>query len=192
MNSAKSYIQLGIFSVIYFFLYFSITAFAAISPILIVPLAPIAVIIAAIPFMLFIRRIHQFGLITLMALLLALTAVLLGDYPLTLLSALIAGSIADSIALLARRRKQATLNYLAYSIFALWQSGAFLPFLFLHQSIIKDIEQRFGAEYANNIAAIFQPLTIVSMLCLVLIAGFIGAIIANKLINKHFARAGHA
>lgn len=188
---SKQLIQLGIYTVIYFFIYVLINSIAILTPILTPVAAYLSVIIAAIPFMLFLQRVKQFGLVWIMAILLGAISSLLGDYPMTLLTAIVMGGIADVICTYARRKKSTNLSIVGYAVFTLWQSGAYLPFLILRESVIADVEKNHGAVYAEQIGSFFTPTIILALFFGTIIAGFIGGKLAIKVIKKHFAHLNH-
>lgn len=189
---SKQLIQLGIYTLIYYFIYMLINSISIFTPLLTPIAAYLSVIVAAIPFMLFLKRVKQFGLVWIMAILLGAISSLLGDYPLTLLTAIIMGGIADVICTYARRKNNMNLSIIGYAVFTLWQSGAYLPFLFLRTSVLADIEKNYGAVYAEQIGAFFTPTIILSLFFGTIIAGFIGGKLAIKVLKKHFTHLNHA
>ncbi len=118
-------IILGIFSVIIIIIHMVINMLAIFSPFLIPFTKGVSGLIAGIPFMLYLMRVNQVGLIGLMAMILALVMVIFGDYILTLASALVAGVGAEIIFLAARKKPHRVRLILGYGVFNLWSIGGY-------------------------------------------------------------------
>lgn len=183
-------ITLGIFSVIIIVITIAVNMLAIFSPFLIPLTKSLSSLIAGIPFMLYLTRVHQGGLIGLMALVLAVIMVLLGDYVLTLASALVAGVISDVICRSARKNQSRTLLILGYSVFNLWSAGGILPLLFMRQEIETQVTQQLGAEYAHSFTTIFSAPVVCWTLAGIFVSGLLGAFIGLNMLHKHFVRAG--
>lgn len=183
-------ITLGIFSVIIIVINMAINMLAVFTPFLIPFTKSLSGLIAGIPFMLYLTRVKQGGLIGLMALVLAIIMVLAGDYVLTLASALVAGVIADVICQTARKNQNRALLLLGYSVFNLWSAGGMLPLLFMRREIEAQVAQQLGAEYAHSFTALFSVPVVCWTLVGIFASGLLGAFIGLKMLNKHFVRAG--
>lgn len=183
-------ITLGIFSVIIIAINMTINLLAVFSPFLIPLTKSLSGLVAGIPFMLYLTRVKQRGLITLMALVLAAIMVLAGDYVLTLVTALVAGVIADAMCGLARKNNKRFLLILGYSVFNLWSCGGMLPLMFMRREIEAQVAQQLGVEYAQGFTAIFSVPVIGGTVIAIFISGMLGAVIGLNILNKHFVRAG--
>ncbi|MGF6188794.1 MptD family putative ECF transporter S component [Serratia sp. 2723] len=183
-------ITLGIFSVIIITINMAINMLAVLSPFLIPITKVLSGMIAGIPFMLYLARVEQKGLISLMAMVLAVVMVLAGDYVLTLVSALVAGGIADVICSAARKNQRRSLMVLGYGIFNLWPVGGLLPLLFMRQKIEAQVAQQLGQEYAHSFSALFSVPVICWLLAGIFVSGLLGAVIGLGVLNKHFVRSG--
>lgn len=86
--------------------------------------------------------------------------------------------------------KTLTFSYIIYMVLAAF-SGTYIPFLFF--SKIQTLEQyagMFGESYLGILQTLVSPVTAIIMLVVVAICAFVGALIAKKLLKKHFKKAG--
>ncbi|MGL5424951.1 MptD family putative ECF transporter S component [Serratia fonticola] len=183
-------ITLGIFSVMIITINMAINMLAVLSPFLIPITKSLSGMMAGIPFMLYLARVKQKGLISLMAMVLATVMVLAGDYVLTLVSALIAGGIADIICSAARKNQRRALMVLGYGIFNLWSVGGLLPLLFMRQKMESQVAEQLGQEYAHSFSSFFSAPVIGWLLAGIFVSGLLGAVIGLGVLNKHFVRSG--
>ncbi|WLI75260.1 MptD family putative ECF transporter S component [Kosakonia sp. H02] len=187
---AQELIALGVFAVMMVAIDMAVNMLAVFSPFLIPLTKSLSGMIAGIPFMLWLTRVTQKGLISLMALVLAAVAVLAGDYVLTLVSALLAGGLADVICRAAKKSQRRSGLILGYGIFNLWSVGALLPLLFMRPQIEAQVAQQLGQEYASRFSAFYSAPVIGWTLAGMFACGVLGAVIGLNLLNKHFVRAG--
>lgn len=183
-------IVLGIFSVIIIVIDMAVNMLTVFSPFLIPVTKSLSGIVVGIPFMLYLARVEQKGLICLMALVLAAVMVLAGDYVLTLVSALLAGGLADVICRTAKKHQRRALMALGYGIFNLWHIGGLLPLLFMRPQIEAQIAQQLGPEYAESFSAFYSGPVLCWTFAVIFVSGLLGAVIGLGMLNKHFVRAG--
>ncbi|WP_058235054.1 MptD family putative ECF transporter S component [Devriesea agamarum] len=189
--TAKELISLGIFTAVYTVIYLLFNSIGAIAPVLQLVGAIIAVLLNGITYMLFLTRVHHFGLITLMALLLGILVTLGGHPPISILTALVAGLIADVIAARGGFRA-AWATVVSYGVFCLWVIGAFLPLLFMREEVLGEYRRQMGDEWANAFTSLFSTPVIIGMLVAMVVVGMIGGLIGRRALSKHFERAGLA
>jgi energy-coupling factor transport system substrate-specific component len=109
---------------------------------------------------------------------------------------MIAGCIIAGVisALIAKKTgctntKTLTFSYIIYMVLAAF-SGMYIPFLFFSKQTIEQYAEMFGDEYLGTLQTMVSPLITVLMLAVVAVCAFIGALIAKKMLKKHFEKAG--
>lgn len=65
-----------------------------------------------------------------------------------------------------------------------------IPFLFFSKQTLEQYAGMFGESYLGILQTLVSPITAIIMLIVVGLCAFIGAIIAKKLLKKHFQKAG--
>lgn len=83
----------------------------------------------------------------------------------------------------------ALVIYILYMILAAF-SGTYIPFLFFSKQTLEQYAGMFGESYLGILQTLVSPVTAIIMLVVVAICAFIGALIAKKLLKKHFKKAG--
>lgn len=85
--------------------------------------------------------------------------------------------------------KTLTISYIIYMVLAAF-SGTYIPFLFFSKQTLEQYAGMFGESYLGILQTLVSPITAIIMLIVVGLCAFIGAIIAKKLLKKHFQKAG--
>jgi len=114
-----------------------------------------------------------------------------GFYPPMIICCLIAGIISALIAWKTgcTNGKTLTISYIIYMILTAF-SGTYIPFLFFSKQTLEQYAGMFGESYLGILQTLVSPVTAIIMLVVVAICAFIGALIAKKLLKKHFKKAG--
>lgn len=68
--------------------------------------------------------------------------------------------------------------------------GGYFPFLFAADQMVPQMMEYYGSTYMNTFLAFMTPLGITMLMIATAVAAFIGALIAKKLLKKHFQKAG--
>ena len=87
--------------------------------------------------------------------------------------------------------KTLTVSYIFFMVLAAF-SGMYIPFLFFSKQTLEQYAEMFGDDYLGILKTPVSPVTAVVMLIIVAVCAFIGAVIAKKMMNKHFRKAGVA
>ena len=85
--------------------------------------------------------------------------------------------------------KTLTFSYIIYMVLAAF-SGTYIPFLFFSNQTLEQYAGMFGESYLGILQTLVSPVTAIIMLVVVAICAFVGALIAKKLLKKHFKKAG--
>lgn len=146
---AKDLINVGIFTAIYFVLFFAGMMLGYI-PIFIPLLGLVCPIICGIPFMLYLTKVKKFGMVTLSGIILGLLNMLIGSGVLVLIFGIAFGVAADLIMNLANI-KAGNSPCWVNGVFSLWIMG-FVSRMFLTRTEFFDsLVSSYGQEYVDTL-----------------------------------------
>lgn len=185
---AKDLINVGIFTALYFVVFFA-TGFLGFIPIFLVLIPIIAPITTGIPFMLFLTKIKTFGMITIMSIIIGLLAFITGHTWIPLVGVIVCGVLSDIVFKIGNYNS-AKNTVLGYGIFSMWISSMLFPFWILRESYLENISSGYGSEYANAIAALTPNWMLFVVMIMAFIGGIIGAFLGKAVLKKHFKKAG--
>ena len=187
--NGKDLINIGIYAAIYCVI---VTAVAMLGfiPILLPMLAVLCPLIGGIPMMLFYTKVKKFGMITIMGIILGLFLMVTGMGLWPAAFGVVFGVLADLIAK-SGGYKSAKKSILSYATMCLLIFGNYIP-LYLNIDGYFATRQSFGAEYITSLTAIMQPWTAPVIFVACFVFGALGAILGQKLLKKHFEKAGIA
>ena len=115
--TVKDLINVGVFTALYIVIFF-VSSFVGYIPLLMVLLPVICAVVVGIPFMLFLSKVHTFGMVKIMSIILGLFTLLLGRPWPVLLIAVIAGMIADLV-MKSGNYKSVKLSIIGSGIFSM-------------------------------------------------------------------------
>ncbi len=187
----KDLINLGLFTVLYFVLGCCVAIPIGFVPIFLPILGALWTLITGIPFMLFLTRVKKFGLITLMGILSGLLMGLTGMGYWGVPLGLVFGFLGDMI-LKSGNYKSARKGLIGYAVFSLWMVGTYVPMYFMVEASWKSFADSFGDEYADKVMAVMPTWSIVLVIAGIFVCALIGGVIGQKLLKKHFEKAGIA
>lgn len=185
---AKDLITIGIFTAIYFILFFA-TGMIGIIPIFMVFLPLLVPITTGIPFMLFLTKTDKFGMVTIMSIIVGLLMFLVGHTWVVLVTALVCGLIADLI-FKSGNYKSGKLSIIGFAVFSLWSIGAMTPFWFAKESYLAQIEKGYGTEYVKTVSAMTPNWVLPALIVGAFIFGILGGLLGKSVLKKHFKKAG--
>lgn len=190
----KDLISVGIYTALYFLL----VGFSALLTIFIIPgysyvfIPVLSALLAGTIFMLLVAKVPRFGAITIMGSIMGVFFFIMGRFPGALLISILFGLIADGIAYLVRYKSKKGL-LASYLVFSFNPIGPVIP-LFLFPNLYADELAGVGKD-ANYIASAFSDiseLTLWFLMAAILIAALIGGIFGQRMMEKHFKKAGIA
>jgi energy-coupling factor transport system substrate-specific component len=190
--SISNLITIGVFSAVYFVL----VAVATFGSAFLIPgysyvfLPAVAAIICGTVYMLLIAKIHKFGAITLMGIVMSVYFFISGHFILSFLPNLVCGVAADFVAGIGGYKNKKNI-LLSYIVFSFGLTGPVLPMWFMQTQYIANLQERGKSE--AYITAMFQHMTMETfVICVIAIVlcGFIGGIFGQKMVRKHFEKAG--
>lgn len=185
---AKDLIRVGIFTAIYFIVFFTIGMLGYI-PIMYVFIPVLIPIATGIPFMLFLTKVNKFGMVTIMSVLLGIFMFATGHTWIPILTAGVCGVLADLIFKSGGYKKMKT-TVLGYAVFCVWSIGAMLPLWVMRDSFFDYIESSMGAEYADKVLALTPTWALFVFIAAAFLAGIAGAYLGKAVLKKHFDKAG--
>lgn len=134
--NAKDFINIGIFTVIYFVMFF-ITGMMGYIPIFAVIIPLVLGILGGIPFMLFLTKTGKFGAATIMGTLVSVLCFLMGQSWISIPFGIVFGFLADLI-FKAGEYKSWKHTVLGYCVFTEWVIGSMLPMWIMRDGQIKE------------------------------------------------------
>ena len=186
--NAKDFINIGIFTVIYFVMFF-ITGMLGYIPIFAVIIPLVLGILGGIPFMLFLTRVKKFGMVTIMGILSGLLMGLTGMGFWGVPMGAIFGLLGDLI-LKSGGYKSAKKSLIGYAVFSLWMVGTYIPMYFMVEDSWASFAASFGEEYADRVMAVMPMWSIILVIAGIFIFAILGGLLGKALLKKHFAKAG--
>ena len=185
---AKDLIRIGIFTAIYFVIFFA-TGMLGYIPILFILLPVLMPIISGIPFMLFLTKVKKFGMVTIFGTLLGILMFATGHTWVPLATGFVFGLLADLI-FKAGQYKSTKNTVVGYGVFSIWAMGAMLPMWLMRQSYFNYISSNMGEDYTNAVLAMTPDWMAFVVVATAFVAGIIGAFLGKAVLKKHFQRAG--
>ena len=187
----KDLITVGVFTAMYFVVFFGFGMLGLFGP----AVHAIGIVLGSlangIVFALYITRIRKPGMIFLTGIISSLLMVLTGHAWTTLVTAAVFSILAE-IVLARGRYRSARASALAYGVFSLWVAGPILPLYYQHDAYIADIGKKMGDGYARAWETLFSPAFLLGLLAVVFVSSFLGGRLGQKMLRKHFMRAGIA
>ncbi len=185
-------ISIGVFTALYFVL----VAIATFVTGVIIPglsyvlLPAVAALISGSVYMLLSAKVQKFGAITIMGMVMGLFFFVSGHFILSFAANIVCGIVADIIALSCKYKKKVIL-LVSYTVFSYGLTGPVLPLWFMKDKYVANLVER-GKDMAY-IDRVFSHINMGTFwLCIVaiLVAAVIGGLFGQKMVKKHFAKAG--
>jgi len=187
---AKDLINVGIFTAIYFVVFFA-TGMVGYIPVLMLAIPFLCPMVAGIPFMLFLTRVNKFGMVTIMGTILSLLIMLTGHPFIGVLFGVAFSLIADVILKSGNFTDWGKIR-IGYVVFSEWLIALFIPIFFMRDSYFVTIREGYGDYYTDTLMAITPTWAFVLMIVLIALGALAGAYLGKAILKKHFKRAGIA
>jgi len=185
-----------IFIGIYTALYFVLVGVAEMIVVLAIPgysysYSPVlAALITGTIFMLMAAKVPKFGAITIMGSVLGVFFFLSGLFPFALIPSVISALLADVIAYAFRYKSKLGL-LLSYVVFSFNTSGPVIQLLYSPDSYVANLRERGkDAAYIENVFADITNYTGIIVFVLLIIAAVVGGLFGQRMMKKHFQKAG--
>ena len=153
-------------------------------------LPAVAALISGSVYMLLAAKLQKFGGISIMGLVMGLFFFVSGHFVLSFAANIVCGVLADWVASRSQYRSKKVL-LASYVIFSYGLTGPILPLWFMKDAYVVTLQAR--GKDAAYIDALFAPIntgTFIVCLVSILVCAVIGGLFGQKMIKKHFAKAG--
>lgn len=184
-------ISIGVFTAIYFVLVTVATFACALLPgvgNILLPAA--AALISGSVYMLLAAKVQKFGGISVMGLVMGLFFFVSGHFVLSFAADIVCGVLADWVASLSHYRSRKGL-LASYVIFSYGLTGPILPLWFMKDAYIANLTARGkDAAYIDTLFAPINNASFVLSMAAILVCAVLGGIFGQKMMKKHFAKAG--
>lgn len=182
----RDLITVGIFTALYFVILAVFGQLGALTPITQL-IAPFYLpILCGIPFMLFLTRVHRFGLITAMGWIVGLLFLLTGMSWVTTVLAFALSIIADLIARAGKYQRWPML-LLSYIVFSEMAIGTVIPLYFQRAEFLARRVERQGQAWADEIAKLTPSWMFYGMIVMLAVGAVIGAYLGRAVFRKHYS-----
>ena len=186
----KDLINIGIFTALYFVITMAVAMLGYI-PIFIPLLVIICPLVAGIPYMLFVTRVHHFGMVFIMGTLLGVLMGLGGMGVYAYVTGPVFGLLAD-LTLKSGGYRSSARSMLSHGVLSLWLTGNYIPIVVNRASYFEGVAAGYGQEYANTLSSYIPDWSLIPLAVAAFVAGCAGGLVGRKLLHKHFERAGIA
>lgn len=183
----RDLIYAGAFGAIYLVLMLIIVMGSGMVPILYI-LSPLTVgIVCGTVYELCVLKVHKFGAALILGILFALVAA--SSNIVGLICAIVIALIAELI-IRAGGYKSKKMYLASFPVFNLNMVCPFSTLVLNRDAFFEKAVGYYGQDYADKVAALTPSWIIFALIGLALLGGIIGALIAGRLISRHFEKAG--
>lgn len=186
--NAKDLINIGIFTAIYFVLFFA-TGMIGYIPVMLIFLPLLCPFITGIPFMLFLTKVKTFGMVTIMGTILGLLMFISGHTWTILVLGALCGLAGDLI-LKSGGYKGWKTSVIGYVVFSEWIIGAMIPLFFMRDIYFAEMRSGYGDTYADTVMALTPSWVFAAMIVMIVVGATAGAYLGRSVLKKHFKRVG--
>lgn len=190
--SIPDLITIGVFTAIYFALvaactFVSAIVFAGFGSIL---LPALCALVSGCVYMLLIARLGKFGGITVMGLAMGLFFLISGHFVLAFLANIICAAAADLIASVGKYRSRIGI-LVSYVVFSYGLTGPILPLWFMKDAYVTSLEAKGkDAAYIDGVFAQVNTSSFWLAMAAIPVCALIGGWFGQRMMRKHFAKAG--
>ena len=190
--NVRDLINIGVFTVIYIVLFFSIGMLGLFGPWVMLVSMPVSAILCGIVLVLLMARVPKFGTLTIVGVMTGL--VMSSGHSFWVLPLAICSGIAADLINCGGDMKNPSFSPkrapLAYMVFELWIVAPMLPMLYEREDYLAMVAKGYGAQYAEQMGALFSPAVIIGMDIVALALCYVGGVLGVRVLHKHFAPAG--
>ena len=190
--SIPDLITIGVFTALYFVLvavctFASAIIFAGFGSIL---LPALCALVAGCVYMLLVARLGKFGGITVVGLVMGLFFLVSGQFVLAFLANIVCAVAADLIAAVGKYRSKIGI-LISYVVFSYGLTGPILPLWFMKDAYVASLEAKGkDAAYIDGVFAQVNTGSFWLAMAAILECALIGGWFGQRMMRKHFAKAG--
>ncbi len=190
--TVPDFISIGVFTALYFVL----VTIATFSSIMIFPgfnnvvLPAFCALISGCVYMLLAAKLQKFGGISVMGIVMGLFFMTSGHFIISFAANIVMGIVADFVAKISNYKSKNGL-LLSYVLFSYGLFGPVIPMWFMKDAYVANLEARGkDAAYIEELFANINMSTFVLAVVATLICALLGGWFGQKMIKKHFVKAG--
>ena len=188
----KDLIAVGVYTALYFIM----VAIAAMPVVLLLPgysyvFIPVsAALLTGTIFMLMVAKVPRFGAITIMGSIMGIFFFIMGRFPGALIICVLTAFLSDLLAYIFKYKSKKGL-LASFIVFSYSTIGPVIPlFLFPNLYISELVEVGKDATYIQNVFSSISQNTFYLLIAGIFIAAVIGGLFGQRMMNKHFKKAG--
>lgn len=188
----KDLVTIGVYTA----LYFMMVAISALLVVFIIPgysyvfIPVVSALLSGTVFMLLVAKVPRFGAITMMGSIMGIFFFIMGRFPGALFICIVIAFIADGIAYLIQYKNKMGLLF-SYLIFSFSTIGPVIPiFIFPNIYINQLLEVGHDASYIEGAFNSISQNTFILVIGGIIVAAIIGGLFGQKMMKKHFQKAG--
>lgn len=183
----KDLINIGIFGAVYIIAMMAVVTVLGMVPILYV-VAPIFVaMVCGTIYMLFIMRTPKTGAVMIMSVLMAF--IFMGAAWYASVWVLLVGAVVEAMLLNGGHKSLGKVK-MSYLIYGCTTVGPYWGFVLFKSSFIESAAGYYGQAYADGLNRVTPAWGIIPLLVATVIGAWVGVTIGEKILKKHFKRAG--
>ena len=186
----KDLVNVGIFTAIYFVMFF-ISGMTGLIPVITIFYPVLLAVLGGIPCILFFTKTDKFGLVTIMGILLGLITFIMGYGPYAIGTGVVCGLVADFV-MRAGQYKSWKHMLIGYCVFSEWAVGSQLIMFIFKDAYLAGYIETQGQDYADAVSVLLKDYMIPVVIVAVAVGALIGAYLGKATLKKHFKRAGIA
>lgn len=186
----KDLVNVGIFTAIYFVMFF-ISGMTGLIPVMTIFYPVLLAVLGGIPCILFFTKTDKFGLVTIMGVLLGLITFIMGYGPYAIGTGVACGLVADFV-MRAGQYKSWKHMLTGYCVFSEWAVGSQLIMFIFKDAYLAGYIETQGQDYADAVSVLLKDYMIPVVIIAVAVGALIGAYLGKATLKKHFKRAGIA
>jgi energy-coupling factor transport system substrate-specific component len=180
----KDFINVGIFTAIYYVIMFALGSVTALVPVLFLFFPAIMAFVGGTIYMMFLTKVQKRGMIFIMAVIVGF-----GHFWITSVISAVWGIIAEFLTAKGKF-KSFKWNMAGYCAFSCWAVGSVLPVWLMRDTYLQAVIASTGTEYGNLLAAITPWWVLPAEYILTILFAVLGAYFGRKILKKHFIKAG--
>ncbi|MDN5722479.1 MAG: MptD family putative ECF transporter S component [Corynebacterium sp.] len=190
-TSAKNLVNVGVFTAVYFVLFFACGMIGIVAPVAMFFGWAAAVLLNGVVIMLYVARTRMVGSLALTGLIIGILMVLTGHVWYTAIVTPVLGLVADLI-IRAGMYRSVPLNCIGYAVFSLWYLTPIAPFFLDSAGYHEYLADTMGTDYADRFLDSVSFTLVSVMTILIFLLSLVAAWLGMRMLTRHFTRAGVA
>ncbi|PID96329.1 MAG: permease [Actinomycetales bacterium] len=187
----RDFVNVGVFTAVYLVVFFALGVLGLVNPMMVFVGQAVAFVANGVVISLFLARVPKFGALALLGVVISLFMVVAGQYSFMLFVGVSTALLGDLVARSGNYRAPVPIS-LGYAVFSMWNIGPLLPIFFDTAGYRELLETSWSVDYANSFMALVTPTAIVVWAVIAFALSFVGGLLGQRVLGRHFRRAGLA